>query len=79
VADRLSFRRFCGFPLDQKTPDHMSIWRFRQRLVDLGLQDQLLAELNRQLDGRVRTLSCHLPLAHVDAASPPVSAPLADC
>lgn len=52
LADRLSFRRFCGFPLDQKTPDHMSIWRFRRRLVDLGLQDQLLAELNRQLDGR---------------------------
>lgn len=25
LADRLSFRRFCGFPLDQKTPDHMSI------------------------------------------------------
>ncbi|WP_371349396.1 IS5 family transposase [Ancylobacter sp. IITR112] len=52
VADRLSFRRFCGFPLDQKTPDHMSIWRFRQRLVELGLQDTLLAELNRQLEGR---------------------------
>ena len=52
LADRLSFRRFCGFRLDQKTPDHMSIWRFRRRLVDLGLQDQLLAELNRQLDGR---------------------------
>jgi hypothetical protein len=27
LVDRLSFRRFCGFPLDQKTPDHMSIWR----------------------------------------------------
>lgn len=52
LADRLSFRRFCGFPLDQKTPDHMSIWRFRQSLVELELQDQLLAELNRQLDGR---------------------------
>ena len=52
LADRLSFRRFCGFPLDQKTPDHMSIWRFRQRLVDLALEDKLLAELNRQLDGR---------------------------
>jgi IS5 family transposase len=52
VADRLSFRRFCGFPLDQKTPDHMSIWRFRQRLVELALQDGLLAELNRQMDAR---------------------------
>jgi IS5 family transposase len=52
IADRLSFRRFCGFPLDQKTPDHMSIWRFRQKLVELDLQDKLLAELNRQLGGR---------------------------
>jgi len=52
VGDRLSFRRFCGFPLDQKTPDHMSIWRFRQRLVELALEDKLLAELTRQLEGR---------------------------
>jgi IS5 family transposase len=52
VADRLSFRRFCGFPLDVKTPDHNSIWRFRQTLVDLELQDLLLGELNRQLDRR---------------------------
>lgn len=50
LADRLSFHRFCGFPLDEKTPDHTSIWRFRQRLVQLELQDGLLAELNRQLD-----------------------------
>jgi len=52
LADRLSFRRFCGFPLDRKTPDHMSIWRFRQKLVELALQDKLLAELNRQMEGR---------------------------
>jgi transposase, IS5 family len=25
VRDRLSFRRFCGIPLDQETPDHSSI------------------------------------------------------
>ena len=30
VRDRLSFRRFCGLPLDVETPDHASIWRFRQ-------------------------------------------------
>ncbi len=40
VRDRLSFRRFCGVPLDEETPDHASIWRCRQRL----------AEVNRQLD-----------------------------
>ena len=50
VRDRLSFRRFCGVPLDEETPDHSSIWRFRQRLAKLGLSEQLLAEVNRQLD-----------------------------
>ena len=31
VRDRLSFRRFCGLPLDHETPDHASIWRFARR------------------------------------------------
>ena len=52
VRDRLSFRRFCGVPLDEETPDHSSIWRFRQRLDKLGLSEKLLAEVNRQLDAR---------------------------
>src|SRR5215813_2868218 len=50
VRDRLSFRRFCGLPLDVETPDHASIWRFRQTLDKLGLSVGLLAEVNRQLD-----------------------------
>jgi len=52
VRDRLSFRRFCGIPLDQETPDHSSIWRFRQTIDKLGLAEKLLAEVNRQLDAR---------------------------
>jgi IS5 family transposase len=52
VRDRLSFRRFCGVPLDQETPDHSSIWRFRQTIDKLGLAEKLLAEVNRQLDAR---------------------------
>ena len=39
VRDRLSFRRFCGIPLDAETPDHSSIWRFRQTLDQLGLSE----------------------------------------
>jgi len=50
VRDRLSFRRFCGLPLDMETPDHASIWRFRQTIDKLGLSAGLLAEVNRQLD-----------------------------
>ena len=52
VRDRLSFRRFCGLPLDRETPDHSSIWRFRQAVEALGLSEALLAEANRQLDAR---------------------------
>jgi IS5 family transposase len=50
VRDRLSFRRFCGLPLDMETPDHASIWRFRQTIDKLDLSTKLLAEVNRQLD-----------------------------
>jgi IS5 family transposase len=52
VRDCLSFRRFCSVLLDEETPDHSSIWRFRQRLAKLGLDEALLAEVNRQLDAR---------------------------
>ena len=52
VRDRLSFRRFCGLPLDVETPDHASIWRFRQTIDKLGLSVGLLTEVNRQLDAR---------------------------
>jgi transposase, IS5 family len=50
VRDWLSFRRFCGLPLDVETPDHASIWRFRQTIDKLGLSTKLLGEVNRQLD-----------------------------
>lgn len=50
ARDRLSFRRFCGLPLEVETPDHASIWRFRQTIDKLGLSGALLAETNRQLD-----------------------------
>jgi IS5 family transposase len=50
VRDGLSFRRFCGFPLEVETPDHASIWRFRQTIDKLDLSAALLAETNRQLD-----------------------------
>lgn len=57
VDDRLSFRRFCGIPLDRSVPDHSSIWRFRQKLAargsdDIPLGERMLAEINVQLDAR---------------------------
>ncbi len=57
VDDRLSFRRFCGIPLDRPVPDHSSIWRFRQHLgakdaSGVSLGERLLAAMNAQLDER---------------------------
>jgi transposase, IS5 family len=52
LSDRLSFRRFVGLRLGDPTPDHSTLSRFRSALRERGLADALLAELNRQLDGR---------------------------
>lgn len=52
VDDRLSFRRFCGFPLDQAVPDHATIWRFRESLGRLGLAEAVFDALNAQLEHR---------------------------
>jgi len=52
LADRLSFRRFVGLPLDEEVPDYSTISRFRAQLAHLKLGDRLLGELNRQLEGR---------------------------
>jgi IS5 family transposase len=49
LADRVSFMSFAGLSLDDATPDHSTIWRFREALGRDGLIEKLLAELNRQL------------------------------
>src|SRR4029079_14839095 len=51
LSDRLSFQLFCGVSLEDETPDHTTIWRFRETLSRTGLDAVLLTELNRQLDG----------------------------
>jgi transposase, IS5 family len=52
LSDRLSFRRFVGLALADPVPDHSTLSRFRSELVRRGLAEPLLAELNRQLEGR---------------------------
>ncbi|NIP74320.1 MAG: IS5 family transposase [Gammaproteobacteria bacterium] len=49
LADRLSFRSFVGLSLQDRTLDETTICRFRNRLAELGLMGELLAELDRQL------------------------------
>jgi IS5 family transposase len=50
VADRLSFRRFAGLALADAVPDHSTICRFRNLLIERGLLEKLFAEIDRQLD-----------------------------
>jgi len=48
--DRLSFRRFLGFP--DVIPDSTTVWLFRERLAESGRDKAVWAELQRQLDGK---------------------------
>lgn len=52
LYDRLSFRRFVGLALDDDTPDHSTIFRFRDQIARRALMRPLTDELTRQLDGR---------------------------
>lgn len=52
LCDRLSFRRFAGLGLEQATPDHTTLCRFRERLNATGLSEKLLALVNAQLDAK---------------------------
>src|SRR5690606_37497233 len=49
LAVRVSFMSFAGLSLEDETPDHSTIWRFREALGREGLIEALLTELNRQL------------------------------
>lgn len=50
LADRLSFRRFCGLSLEEGVPDHSVLSRFHGELVARGLLEKLFCELDRQLE-----------------------------
>ena len=50
LYDRLSFQRFAGLALADDTPDHSTIFRFRDQLTRRGPMGALLEELARQLD-----------------------------
>ena len=52
LVDRLSFRRFCGFGLDEATPDETTICRFRGAAARKGVMQACFEEVNRQLDAR---------------------------
>lgn len=50
LNDRISFIRFSGFSLVSSLPDHSTICRFRNALLELNLYEKLFEEINRQLE-----------------------------
>jgi transposase len=77
LCDRLSFRRFCGFGLDDMTPDATTISRFRCDLAAAGLSEKLFREIGRQLDKKGLVLKqgtlIDATLVEADAKRPPMS------
>jgi IS5 family transposase len=52
LKDRLSFQKFVQLDAHEAVPDETTICRFRQRLIECRLHEQLLELLNTQLEAR---------------------------
>lgn len=52
LKDRLSFQKFVQLDAHETVPDETTICRFRQRLIECKLHEQLLELLNKQLEAR---------------------------
>ena len=50
ITDRISFRKFLGFP--EAVPDYTTVWAFRERLSKTGRDKKIWQELQRQLDAK---------------------------
>jgi len=50
IADRISFRKFLGFP--ESIPDYSTVWKFRERLIKTGKDKEIWKELQRQLKAK---------------------------
>lgn len=50
VNDSISFGYFCGLTIDQVSPDHSTLSRFRTAMTKSGAYENLFKEINRQLE-----------------------------
>lgn len=76
LNDRVSFRRFLGLGLEDDAPDHTTLCRFRNRLIEAGLVERLFAEFDKQMEERGLVLKkgtmLDATLVGAAAARPPV-------
>lgn len=52
VRDRLSFQRFLGLHLEDTVPDEKTIWAFRERMSQAGLEKALFSQFEKVLQKR---------------------------
>jgi IS5 family transposase len=52
IKDRISFILFTGFSISSPTPDHSTICRFRNNLLELNLYEKLMEEINFQIESK---------------------------
>lgn len=73
LHDRISFARFTGFSLEDETPDHTTICRFRNLLVEKKLLHKLLDEINEQLmrQGELVKTGCSVDASIIASANHP--------
>jgi IS5 family transposase len=72
LARDLLFRRFCGLAADRHPPSHDTISRFRRKLAEAGLWEELLETINAQLadqhilikEGQVSIMDATITKAH---------------
>jgi len=50
LIDRLSFQRFVGIHLHQQIPDFTTFWRFKEALIQHGLDAHIFELVNEQLE-----------------------------
>ena len=78
IKDRLSFQKFIQLDTREAVPDETTICRFRQRLIECRLHEQLLDLLNAQLETRgyivKRTTMVDATIVESSRKRPPVAA-----
>jgi IS5 family transposase len=52
VKDRLSFQRFLGLHLEDSIPDEKTVWAFREKLSEAGLEKALFSQFEKILQKR---------------------------
>ena len=52
LNDRISFICFSGFSISSPFPDHSTICRFRNTILELGLYEKLFEEIMKQLESK---------------------------